>query len=327
LLNEPFAIAFRFHPTCDLNLAKFEGNVSYCQAGIHFIIIERIKKKTMQLYALDNDLPVPATKAEKGKNYLCPECSATVRKREGATRQTHFYHLRLPKQCRQHQKSLEHLQLQLKLAHLIGQGAQLECPFPAIQRIGDVAWHEKKIVFEVQCSPILLEEVKNRHLDYEKAGYTVIWILHDKRFNQKALTASEAYARTYPCYFTNIDKTGEGIVYDQFDVIKGGRRLFKGPPLTISPTKITPPPSISTSDLALPQTLLDRLSKWNYYAQGDLLHRILKEGNLSQSAKKMYALESRLKCPPERTKEPKLPLHKLLRKGYSALLNWILKNI
>jgi competence protein CoiA len=280
----------------------------------------------MQLYALDGALPVSATKADKGKDYLCPECLSKVRKREGPARQTHFYHLSLPKKCLQHQKSQEHLQLQLKLFELIGSNAQLECPFPAIQRIADVAWHEQKIVFEVQCSPIVLEEVKGRQLDYQRAGYTLHWILHDRRFNQRTLTASEAYLRTQPCYFTNINKIGEGVVYDQFEVIQGTRRLFKGPPLTVSPTKIALLPAISTSNLALPQTILERLSRWKYYAQGDLLQRILEEGSFSASTKTMFEVETRLKNSAE-LKACRLPLHKLVRQGYSALLDWIAKKI
>src|SRR6267154_4270196 len=107
----------------------------------------------MQLYALDITTPVLASNAERNKNYICPECLSSVRVRGGPARQTHFYHLSLPKQCRQHEKSPEHLQMQLKLLDLLGFDAQMEYHFPTIQRIADVAWTSKKIVFEIQCSP------------------------------------------------------------------------------------------------------------------------------------------------------------------------------
>lgn len=265
----------------------------------------------MQLYALDHTTPISATQALKGKDYLCPECRSTVRKREGDLRQAHFYHPSLPKQCRQHQKSLEHIHLQLKLFELLGSDGQMECPFPSIKRIADVAWHAKKIVFEVQCSPISREEAQSRTLDYQKEGYTVLWILHDRQFNKKTLSASESYLRTTPCYFTNINKLGQGVVYDQFEVLKKSRRVFKGPSLTVFPTKIISIPHI---DIQLPQLLLNR----KYCAQGDLLHRIL---NDPQSIKKMLYLENRTE------NKQRLPLHKLLQRAYYALLNLILRKI
>ena len=168
----------------------------------------------MQLFALENIYPVSASNAEKGKNYLCPECRSEVRVRGGPSRQTHFYHFRASKNCRQNQKSLEHLQLQLRLLDLIGtEEAQIECPFPTIERIADVAWHAQKIIFEVQCSPIPLQEAQQRTLDYQGQGYQVVWILHDKQFNKERLSASENYLRKLPCYFTNINKGRDGNVF------------------------------------------------------------------------------------------------------------------
>jgi competence protein CoiA len=185
----------------------------------------------MQLYALDQGKPLFASDAEKGKSYQCPECNAPVRVRGGPSRQIHFYHPVLPKKCRQHEKSQEHIRLQWKLFELFGPSeSQIECPFPTIGRIADVVWHPKKLIFEIQCSPIPLEEVQCRILDYNLAGYEVVWILHDKQFNKKNLSAAEHFLRNIPCYFTNIDKTGFGIVYDQFEVIKNYKRMFKGPP-------------------------------------------------------------------------------------------------
>ncbi len=278
----------------------------------------------MQLYALDNTFPIGAHKAEKGKDYLCPECKGTVRLRGGPSRQIHFYHPNLPKNCRQHQKSLEHLQMQLKLFNLIGENlAQIECPFPEVGRIADLAWHAKKLIFEVQCSSIPLHEAKERISDYQKVGYAVIWILHDKQFNKTNLSAAESFLRGAHCYFTNIDKTGNGIVYDQFEVLKLHRRLFKGPKLTVNPLKIFSHPQVASPDLALPQVLLDRLAFWKCHAQGDLLYRILKEGNLSLSAKQMLAIESAMKTDKRALK--RLPLISLIAKSYLSALEWLLR--
>src|SRR5581483_589437 len=276
----------------------------------------------MQLYALDGTSPVSSSSAEKGKNYLCPECKAQVRLRGGPSRQTHFYHYRPTKNCRQNQKSLEHLQMQLKLIDLIGCGeGHIECPFHEINRIADVAWHAKKIVFEVQCSPLSLEEAQTRTLDYQKTGYQILWILHDNQFNQQRLSAAESYLRTQFCYFTNINKIGEGIVYDQFEVLKRERRLFKGHPLAVSPVKILRLPKASLSTEHFPKILLRRLLNWKSYAKGDLLDRLLKEGIFSSSAKRMLIIESHLEKERKETLKS-LPLRTLLAKSYLAALNW-----
>lgn len=279
----------------------------------------------MQLYAFDGAQLVLAGKAEKGKNYACPECQSSVRVRSGPSRQIHFYHLSLPKQCRQHEKSEEHIQLQLKILDLIGaEDAHIEYPFSAIRRVADVAWTTKKIVFEIQCSPISLEEAQCRTLDYASLGYQVIWILHENRFNQKNLSAAENFLRNIPCYFTDIDKSGFGTVYDQFEVIKKNKRLFKGPPLIVSIEKFSQIPSVASSDLMLPETVQIRLVKWKCFMEGDLLHRLLKEGHLSQSAKKMINIERQILG--KRTEGLKsLPLKQLFTKSYRSIIDCLLK--
>lgn len=280
----------------------------------------------MQLYALEGTSPLVAGQAERRKNYICPECGALVRVRSGPHRQIHFYHPSRPKNCRQHQKSEEHLQLQLKLLRLIGaEQGQLECHFTSINRIADVAWHERKIIFEIQCSPISLEEVRARNRDYSNLGYQVIWILHTKQFNKSRLSAAENYLRYTPCYYTDIDRTGNGMVYDQFEIIKEGRRLFKGPPLCIPLIYIERLPETVPPDLVLPKSILVRLSGWKCYARGDLLHRLLCESHISESAKKMLTIETRLLQEPPPSAQ--LPLSVLLSKSYKLLLDFLLKKV
>ncbi len=282
----------------------------------------------MQLYALDSTAaPVMASNAEKGKDYLCPECQALVRVRSGPSRQIHFYHLALPSKCRQHEKSQEHIQLQLKLLELFGDtDAQIECPFPAIKRIADFACHAKKMIFEIQCSPISLEEVQCRILDYNAMGYEVVWILHERRFNRKNLSAAEHFLRESPCYFTNIDKAGLGVVYDQFDIIKKYKRVFKGPPLTVSLDKFTRLPLMSPPEASLPLPVKSRFTKWKCYMEGDLLHRLLKEGKLSDSAKKLMAIESQI-LEGGKKPAPKLPVKQLVANSYRSVLDYLLKKL
>lgn len=195
----------------------------------------------MQLYALNGHVPVLASEAVKQKNYHCPECHNLVRLRGGLHRQFHFYHLQARPSCRQHLKSLPHLQLQLHLKSLIP-NSSLEKPFPSIGRIADVSWDAQRIVFEIQCSPISEEEAKARCEDYSRAGYTAVWILYDRQFNRRNLSAAENFLRSRLCYFAH-----GTYVYDQIEVIREGTRLYRGPQL---PVNLTLPAFSETGEVA-----------------------------------------------------------------------------
>ncbi len=210
----------------------------------------------MQLYALDKSSLVLASHAVRDRSYLCPECHAFVRIRGGGRRQIHFYHARRPATCRQHGKSLAHLQIQLHLKSLIP-SLTLEKRFES--RIADAHWAEEKIVFEVQCSPITLQEAKTRCEDYRKLGLTPVWILHDRRYNRFKLTPAEEYLRSQTTTFYTDGRS----IYDQFDVCQKLRRVFRGPRILVNP--------------ALPQkkaleSLFSR--NWPLSFHGDLFHRI-----------------------------------------------------
>ncbi len=275
----------------------------------------------MQLYAMEDNLLVAASKAQRGKSYVCPECRSWVRVRGGPFRTIHFYHLSRVLKCKQHQKSKEHLQLQCKLVDLIGQDAQMEVRFDGIDRIADVAWHAKKIVFEIQRSAISVEEVKGRNLDYERAGYAVIWVLHEAQFNRGRMSAAEHFLRGTQCYFTDIDTLGDGIIYDQFEVILGYRRVFKGPKLPVAPDQILDIPPAPLPDRALPHLLLSRLENSRLYAKGDLLDRILKEKDLSASLQRMLLVEAQKGR--KKIEGSPLPLRELLKRSYLGLLDWL----
>jgi len=222
----------------------------------------------MQLYALDGSRkPILAEEAIREKAYLCPECLRPVRVRGGPHRQIHFYHIKKQSLCREQGKSLEHLQLQLFLKKLFP-AIVLERPFPEIGRIADAHLEEEQIIFEIQCSAMSLEEARGRCNDYTRRGMTLVWILHDKRFNQKNLSPSELFLRTQgACYFSNMNKKGEGLIYDQYDKVRGLRRLVKGIPLAVSLHKKIP---IKT---ALPPALTSR-KNWQIHFQGDLIDRL-----------------------------------------------------
>lgn len=187
----------------------------------------------MQLYAFDKDgRTQPAWKAHKHQDYQCLECDGLVRLRGGPHRKAHFYHISVPKNCRQAGKTLPHLQTQAFLERNLN--CSLEQRFPTINRIADAVWEERRIVFEVQCSPISAAEVRARNKDYHSIGYRVVWILHEKQFNQWRVSAAEMALQKGLYYFTNMDKDGNGQVYDQFDVIQDGLRTHCLPPLPVN---------------------------------------------------------------------------------------------
>jgi len=181
----------------------------------------------MQLFALDEQEKIPAYAAEKGKNYTCFECGKVLRVRGGSYRRDHFYHLRENPSCRQSNKSQRHLQIQFALQKILPPNdTKLEVIFLKILRIADVLWLSKKIVFEVQCSSISENEVRNRMEDYRSLGYQVVWILDDRKFNRKKVSPSEAYLRRTLSYFSAC--SGKEIhFYDQFERIHRGNRIHK----------------------------------------------------------------------------------------------------
>lgn len=233
----------------------------------------------MQLYALNQEgRPCLVKDAIRDACYTCPECNTALRLRGGPAKQLHFYHTTPHRNCRQHQKTEEHIQTQLYLLDLIGSSARMECPFPSIHRIADIVWLEKKIIFEIQCSPISLKEAQERSYDYTKAGYTILWILHEHCFNRMYVSEAELFLRSKGAYYTNMNKQRQGIFYDQFDVMDQGRRLFKGPKLPVDP--LSPKPYPPTTERPL----------WEKGLNGDIFLRPSSKHSLDSLMKIKTAL-------------------------------------
>jgi competence protein CoiA len=233
----------------------------------------------MQLIAWDQHGPIRAAHAEKHIDYCCPECGSLLRVRSGPHRQPHFYHLEANPACTQHRKSAEHLQAQLTLCALLPEGeGKLEHPFPSIGRIADVCWEERKIVFEIQYSPLPQEEAEARCTDYRSIGYEPVWILHDARFNKTKLSAAENYLRRSTCYFTNLTAHGEGIFYDQDDHCNGAIRIRKSPPLRVH---LDQPKRVAHENLA--DRLRKRYRHWTLHFTGDCLDRWSKSPPVEQA--------------------------------------------
>jgi len=156
------------------------------------------------------------------------------------------------------------IQLALKKA-LAPQQVWLEKSFPQIRRVADVVWPAQKTIFEVQCSPICAKEVQARNRDYQKEGYTVIWILHDRHYNRAYLTPAERSLRSQTHYFTNINSFGHGEIYDQYAHIQWGRRVKRTPRYPITLNQLSHLKQI-------PRHFPKERRKWKYSFKGDLFH-------------------------------------------------------
>lgn len=225
-------------------------------------------------------------------NYICFECKSQVRLRGGLQRQKHFYHVDPNRSCKLGGKSLLHLQVQCYLQSLLPQGdCLLEHRFPRINRIADVVWLSKKLIFEVQVSSITAEEVLSRNHDYSQMGYQVIWVLHDKRFNQFQVTAAEHVLQDSPHYYTNMDIKGRGGFYDQLQWVVRGVRKRRERHLWVDLSK---PQRVARPIYRVPGIVDNRLKKWSLSFSGDLLSWSL-DPDFRPILKKYNEMEEQLK--------------------------------
>lgn len=254
----------------------------------------------MQLFALDNGSLIFANHAAKQKNYCCFECNGTIRLRKGPHRQPHFYHLQPSQDCRLNGKGMVHLQVQIHLFNSLPEGeCVLEHRFPSIQRIADVAWISRKIVFEIQYSSITAEEISQRNADYQQIGWQVIWIFHDHRYNRSRVSAAEAVLFNQTHYFTNINQDGLGIIYDQLSLVEQGIRKYsiRSPAVDLACCQ-----PVEERYGLLPTLLQARLNAWPYCFQGDLIDRFAHSLGLEELAHFNQMADTAAPCQPSRWK-------------------------
>jgi competence protein CoiA len=144
---------------------------------------------------------------------------------------------------------------------------EIERPFRSILRIADLCWEERKLVLEIQCSPISSYEAEARKRDYSQEGYDLVWLLDDRLFNKKRLKVAEERIRKGSAYFISLHRSA---IYDQFEFIVDETRLAKGAPL---PVDLSHPIEAAKQQLPLRQ-LKER--KTNRYFPGDLYDRAIK---------------------------------------------------
>jgi len=196
-----------------------------------------------------------------------------LRVRSGLYRKSHFFHIQPSASCRQNGKSITHLNIQNHLLSILPENeAKMEKRFDEIARVADIAWIERKIIFEIQCSPISAEEIIARNADYQSLGFQVVWILHEDRFNKDKLFPAELALLDNPHYFSNIDENGFGNIYDQLSIISQGKRVYRFSKYPINLKEIKTPKKIKT---ALP-FIRRRQEAWSLSFQDDVLDRYYK---------------------------------------------------
>lgn len=225
----------------------------------------------MALYAIDNDDLIHANVAESDKIYWCLDCFGPVKRRKGKWRFPHFYHTHPARGCRLYSKSEDHLVAQIELQRRFLKGAvQIERPFIQIGRVADACWEQEKIVFEIQCSLITEKEVELREHDYRSIGYDVVWLLDDKRFNQRICRPAEIILRKRCCYFLSIKRFQ---VYDQFEIFSDGKRVRKSRDFSINLTQALTAPDRDFSKKLFPKQIVELQCNRHFY--NDRLSRAL----------------------------------------------------
>lgn len=209
----------------------------------------------MAFYAFDpQEEFISANEADPGMSYSCISCKQPVKRRRGKFGFFHFYHLLKSPQCRLYSHKEDHFLAQIQIQKLFKKKElQLEKPFIQIDRVADACIESKKIVFEIQCSPISESEVKKRVYDYRSLGYEVIWLLDDKRFNKRILRPAEKFLRSHLTYYISIQRGHFSQIYDQFEIFHKKRRVKKGKRLTIDLTRVYINPTNSFEGKPIPK--------------------------------------------------------------------------
>lgn len=167
-------------------------------------------------------------------------------------------------------KSPLHNAVQAHLIEIFQGACEIEKTFPSILRIADCVIEKRRLIFEVQCSPISPKEALSRIHDFASIGYRVIWLLHDTVFNRFRISEVEWALLKYPHYYVNIGPTKRGIIYDQQVRMSGSIKIFRSQPYPVDLTHFCIPPFLVKKRTAL----LDFREKyWRISFKGDLCEK------------------------------------------------------
>ena len=141
----------------------------------------------------------------------------------------------------------------------------MEQRFLSINRIADLCWEKEKIVFEIQCSFLSLQEAENRIQDYGSLGYEVVWLLDDRKFNRYRAGPTELFLRKGPAYYFSLKQGLQSQYYDQFEIFAENRRVRKGSKLTIDLRRVKKMPNVSFNEKIYPKQITERKCKHYFF--------------------------------------------------------------
>jgi competence protein CoiA len=150
----------------------------------------------------------------------------------------------------------------------------MEKPLLTINRVADLLWEKKKLVFEIQCSTLYEAEAEARIKEYRNGGYEIAWILDDRIFNKHRLRPAEKFLRRHLAYFASVRRSAPSYFYDQFEIFHGEKRIKKGREIAIHLQHIQPLPSVRWP-AELPSQIENRIPNSPWYFERDLIHRTL----------------------------------------------------
>ncbi|MCI5051640.1 MAG: hypothetical protein MRY21_00715 [Simkaniaceae bacterium] len=217
----------------------------------------------MQLLALNGSKKIWPYEANQGQEYTCPDCGYPVKLRWGIVRRPHFYHVYESPKCKKLSTKL-HRSIQYYIYRLLHfQTVEIEKSYPEIDRIADIFWAEKKIIFEVQCTMIPFKEMQDRVRDYASLGLQVVWLLHAN--NPWLTSATWDDLKKLPHFYTNLDLRDNGVFFDQIWLEGHG----KSAPYVV---ELDAPLPMRHFPMPVPDLLIERTRNRRYYFQGDYLH-------------------------------------------------------
>jgi len=235
---------------------------------------------------------IRADEATQKIDYLCPECLSSVRLRRGQERAAHFFHTSDNRSCRLRHNDGMHRAIQSWLVEQLGEKETItECHFPTINRVADIAFFPKRVVFEVQLSPIDESIALKRTQDYWSVGWHVIWLLHASQFGKRTASAFEKILSTIPHYFTDRGyRTGS--IWDEHSAVCGRRRRwFSSSPdrqyidTIMVQVHRTPPDTVSQTSVRNGPELIEMRKKlWSCSLSGDFRNTPLRAPRKEKSA-------------------------------------------
>jgi competence protein CoiA len=138
--------------------------------------------------------------ADRHHPYHCPGCQQPVRCKQGAKVVWHFAHLSRD-DCDLDGESVRHMEIKA----LVARRWRADLEVPLGKRRADAVVETRKLVLEVQCSPMSADEWDARERDYRAMGYKVAWVWDTSMLGQGDAfppfvreSPTGAWSRTWP---------------------------------------------------------------------------------------------------------------------------------